>query len=94
MERTALAPGDGRARLESAVEMLRREWRGGCRAGNAFSAAEASVRRLRDVAASEQIAREFTGVLASLDAYRGLPVDRRPAKLKITSDALSSAPGR
>jgi ATP-dependent DNA helicase RecG len=86
--RTALAPGDGRARLETVVEMLRREWRGGCRAGNAFNAADASVRRLREVAASEQIARDLGDVIANLDQYRVLPEDRRPEKLTEIATAI------
>jgi ATP-dependent DNA helicase RecG len=80
-EPPALAPGDGRARLETAVELLRREWRDGCRAGMAFETAAGSVRRLQAIAASEQMATDFAAVVADLEAYPSMPQDRRPAKL-------------
>ena len=87
-ERTVLAPGDGRARLEMAVVLLRREWRDGCRAGMAFDTAAGSVRRLHEVAASEQIARDLAAVIADLDAYRSLPPDHRPTKLTEIATAI------
>ena len=76
-----LPPGEARARLESAIELLRREWRDGCRAGMAYQTALGSVRRLQAIAASEQIAGDLASVLTELDAYQTLPADRRPAAL-------------
>ena len=65
-EMTSLAPGDARSRLEMAVELLRREWRDGCPAGMAYQTALGSVRRLRPVAASEQIADDLSRVIDDL----------------------------
>ena len=69
---TTLAPGDARSRLEMAVELLRREWRDGCPAGMAYQTALGSVRRLRPVAASEQIADDLSRIIEDLDAYTTL----------------------
>src|SRR5687767_11889457 len=87
-ERTGLAPGDGRARLEMAVEYLRREWRDGCRAGMTFDTAYGSVGRLREFAATEQIARDLGDVIAGMDAYRLLPPELRPARLTEIATAI------
>ena len=78
---TAFAPGDARARLEIAVDLLRREWRDGCPAGMAYQTALGSVRRLRGVAASEQVAGDLAVVIANLEAYGTLPPEHRPAAL-------------
>ena len=80
-EMTSLAPGDARSRLEMAVELLRREWRDGCLAGMAYQTALGSVRRLRPVAASEQIADDLSRVIDGLEAYNTFPLERRPAAL-------------
>ena len=71
-----------------AVAFLRDEWRDGFRGGTSFNTAAASVRRLHELAASEQVASDFAAVLADLDAYRSLPQDRRPAKLTEIASAL------
>jgi hypothetical protein len=86
---TTLAPGDARSRLEMAVELLRREWRDGCPAGMAYQTALGSVRRLRPVAASEQIADDLSRVINELEAYATLPPDRRPAALTTIADAIT-----
>jgi NACalpha-BTF3-like transcription factor len=65
----SLPAGDGRARLETAVELLRREWRDGCRAGIAYRTTLGSVRRLRQIAASEQIAGDLARLIADLEAF-------------------------
>jgi ATP-dependent DNA helicase RecG len=77
----SLAPGDARARLENAVDLLRREWRGGFRAGNAYRTVLGSVRRLGQIAASEQTASDLSAVIADLEAYSALPAEARPAAL-------------
>src|SRR5215216_5663103 len=64
-----------------AVELLRREWRDGCPAGMAYQTAAGSVRRLRPIAASEQIAADLSRLIDDLDAYTTLPRERRPAAL-------------
>src|SRR5688572_18805924 len=87
-DNAALAPGDARSRLEMAVELLRREWRDGCPAGMAYQTALGSVRRLRPVAASEQIADDLRRVIDDLDAYTTLPRDRRPAALMEIATAI------
>src|SRR5688572_15012123 len=87
-EMTTLAPGDARSRLEMAVELLRREWRDGCPAGMAYRTALGSVRRLRPVAASEQIAGDLSRVIEDLDAYTTLPPERRPAALTEIATAI------
>ena len=83
-----LSAGDGRARLETAVELLRREWRGGCHAGMAFETAAGSVGRLRELAASEQMVSDFAAVMADIAAYRSLPQDARPARLAEIAAAI------
>src|SRR5215211_8845921 len=87
-EMTTLAPGDARSRLEMAVELLRREWRDGCPAGMAYQTALGSVRRLRPVAATEQIADDLSRVIDDLDGYMALPPDRRPAALTEIAAAI------
>ena len=100
---TTLAPGDARSRLEMAVELLRREWRDGCPAGMAYQTAVGSVRRLRPAAASEQIADDLGHIIDDLDAYTGLPPERRQAALTKIAAAIKrlipevaklEAPGR
>src|SRR5688572_10655302 len=87
-EMTTLAPGAARSRLEMAVELLRREWRDGCPAGMAYQTALGSVRRLRPVAASEQIADDLSRVINDLDAYAAIPRERRPAALMEIAAAI------
>src|SRR5829696_5197997 len=87
-EITTLSPGDARSRLEMAVELLRREWRDGCPAGMAYQTALGSVRRLRPVAATEQIADDLRRVIDDLDAYMTLPPERRPAALTEIAAAI------
>ncbi|MCC6315901.1 MAG: ATP-dependent DNA helicase RecG [Thermomicrobiales bacterium] len=71
----APAPGDP---VERALEWLRREWRGGCAAGMAFSTARAQTTRLRSLAATHQAGAALDEVEARLDAYRRLdPAARR-----------------
>ncbi len=76
-----LPSGEVRARLELAVELLRREWRDGCPAGMSYRTALGSVRRLQGLAASEQVAKDLANVLTDLDGYQTLPADQRPAVL-------------
>ena len=83
-----LASGDARSRLETAVELLRREWRDGCPAGMAYQTAVGSVRRLLAAAASEQIADDMSRVIGDLDAYVTLPRERRPAALTEIAAAI------
>ena len=81
-------PDEARARVETAVENLRREWKDGCRGGNSYQAALGSVRRLREFAVSEQIATDLAAVIADLERYRALPPERRQDALKRIADAL------
>ena len=67
---------------------MRREWRDGCPAGMAYQTALGSVRRLRPVAASEQIADDLRRVIDDLDAYTTLPPERRPAALTEIATAI------
>ena len=85
---TTLSPGEARSRLEMAVELLRREWRAGCPAGMAYQTALGSVRRLRPVAATGQIADDLRHVIDDLDAYTTLPAERRPAALTEIAGAI------
>jgi ATP-dependent DNA helicase RecG len=87
-EMTTLSTGDARSRLEMAVELLRREWRDGCPAGMAYQTALGSVRRLRPVAATEQIADDLRRVIDDLDGYMALPPERRPAALTEIAAAI------
>ena len=64
-----------------AVDLLRREWRAGCPAGMAYQTALGSVRRLRGVAASEQVAGELAALIAELEEYGALQPQLRPAAL-------------
>jgi ATP-dependent DNA helicase RecG len=77
----AVAVSDARARLETAVDLLRREWRDGCRAGMPYRTALGSVRRLREVAVSEQLAADLASLVADLEAYAALGREERPAAL-------------
>ena len=85
---TARAPGDARSRLEMAIQLLRREWSDGCPAGMAYQSAAGSVRRLRPIAASEQIADDLSRLIEDLDAYTTLPRERRPAALTEIATAI------
>src|SRR5687768_1895560 len=87
-EMTTFAPGDARSRLEMAVDLLRREWRDGCPAGMAYQTALGSVRRLRPVASSEQIADDLSRVIDDLDAYTALSPEHRPAALTKIATAI------
>jgi ATP-dependent DNA helicase RecG len=80
--------GDARARLETAIELLRREWRDGCRAGISYRTVVGSVRRLGPLAASEQTAADLAKVIADLEAYEALPREARPAALTAIATAI------
>ena len=54
----------------------------------AYQTALGSVRRLRPVAASEQIADDLSRVIDELDAYTTLPLERRPAALTEIATAI------
>lgn len=84
----AMPPDEAYARLETAVEYLRREWREGCRAGNSYQTALGSVRRLRQVAANAQFSAELATLIENLESYRRLPVGHRRAALAAISDAI------
>jgi ATP-dependent DNA helicase RecG len=79
---------DARGRLNAAVELLRREWRDGFRAGMPYRAALGSVRRLRGTAANERVEAELASVIAALEAYEGFSVPRRREALKSIADRL------
>jgi ATP-dependent DNA helicase RecG len=79
---------DARARVDTAVEFLRREWRDGCRAGNMYQGALGSVRRLRELAVSSQTAADLAAVTADLEAYAALPVERRRDALQHIAASL------
>ncbi|MBW3633390.1 MAG: ATP-dependent DNA helicase RecG [Chloroflexi bacterium] len=64
-----------------AIDLLRREWRDGFPAGMAYQTALGSVRRLRGIAASEQVASDLAAVIAELEAYGTLSPQHRPAAL-------------
>lgn len=78
---------DARERVETAVEMLRREWRDGCNARNAYQAALQSVRRL-GAALPPAEAAELGAIVRDLERYGGLPVDQRRAILAGIADRL------
>jgi ATP-dependent DNA helicase RecG len=82
------SPGEARERLTGAVDLLRREWRGGCKAGMAYHTALGSVRRLQRFAASEQVASDLSKVIADLDAYKTLSIDGRRVALPAIASAL------
>ena len=78
---------DARERVETAVEMLRREWRDGCNARNAYQAALQSVRRLGASLPPAEAA-ELGAIVRDLERYGGLPVDQRRAILAGIADRL------
>ncbi|MFN8594264.1 MAG: ATP-dependent DNA helicase RecG [Thermomicrobiales bacterium] len=88
LDQDRVASDDARARLDTAVENLRREWRAGCRAGNSYQAALGSVRRLRGNATSEQLAADLAAVVAALEHYPSLSPDQRQEALKHIAAAL------
>ncbi len=53
-----------------------------------FDTAYGSVGRLREFAATEQIARDLGDVIAGMDAYRSLPPELRPARLTEIATAI------
>ncbi len=87
-ERGALVPGDARARLDNSLDLLRREWRDGCPAGNAYAMALGNVRRLRHLATSEQMASDLGAVIAELERYPSLDLEPRRAALTTTAAAV------
>jgi ATP-dependent DNA helicase RecG len=87
-ELAALAPGDIRARLENSVDLLRREWRDGCRASNSYATALGILKRVRHLAASEQAATDLESVIAVLESYPSLDLDQRRAALTTTAAAV------
>jgi ATP-dependent DNA helicase RecG len=78
---------DARERVETAVEMLRREWRDGCNARNAYQAALQSVRRLGSSLPPAEAA-ELRTIVVDLEQYNGLTVEQRRAALAGIADRL------
>ena len=54
--RPIVMPGEARERLDLAIDLLRREWRGGFEAGMQYRTALGSVRRLRGLAPTDHAA--------------------------------------
>ena len=77
--RPIVLPGEARERLDLAIDLLRREWRGGFEAGMQYRTALGSVRRLRGLAPTDQAAESLKNVIADLEAYGDLPRERRDA---------------
>ncbi|MFT4040459.1 MAG: hypothetical protein QM692_19925, partial [Thermomicrobiales bacterium] len=78
---------EARERIDSAVEALRREWRGGFQAGNPYRAAVQSLRRLGS-ALPEAAAGELAAIVAEMDAYTGLTVEQRKPALSGLAERL------
>src|SRR3712207_4938695 len=88
---SSTAASNGRDDLvESALEALRREWRAGCNGRMVRSLATASVKRLRERAATQQSAEALAEVEARLTAYRTLPRERRKDELTQIANALNA----
>ncbi|MCC7024375.1 MAG: ATP-dependent DNA helicase RecG [Thermomicrobiales bacterium] len=73
--------GDARAKFEMAVVLLRGEWRAGFPAGIGYRTVLGNARRLRGIAASEQLAADLSALIADLEAYEGMTVPQRQAAL-------------
>ncbi|MCA9879891.1 MAG: ATP-dependent DNA helicase RecG, partial [Thermomicrobiales bacterium] len=85
--------GEARERIETAVEMLRREWRDGCHARNPYHAAMQSVRRV-GAALPPAEAAELRGVVQDLEAYAGMSPEQRRARLAGIADRLKRLAAR
>jgi ATP-dependent DNA helicase RecG len=78
---------DARDRVETAVEMLRREWRDGCNARNGYQVALQSVRRLGStLPAAEAV--ELRAIVTDLERYGDLTIEQRRAALAGIADRL------
>jgi ATP-dependent DNA helicase RecG len=86
-ERGTLIVSDARERIETAVELLRREWRDGCNAGTTYQVALQSVRRLGGALPPAEAA-ELHGIVMDLEHYGGLTVEQRRAALAGIADRL------
>jgi ATP-dependent DNA helicase RecG len=86
-ERRIPEVNDARERIETAVEMLRREWRDGCKAGNGYQTAIQSVRRLGSALPPAE-ATELGSIVADLERYSELTIDERRATLARIADRL------
>jgi ATP-dependent DNA helicase RecG len=82
------APGEARARLENSVDLLRREWRDGCRAGMAYDMVLGNLRRLRQLVNNEQVAADLGRVIADLETYAALTPERRRSSLPGIAEAM------
>ncbi|MGH2561794.1 MAG: ATP-dependent DNA helicase RecG [Thermomicrobiales bacterium] len=76
--------------LEMAIESLRREWRAGCTGQMAWTMAAAKVKRLRELAVSQQAGDMIDEVDRRLTRYRALPVPERKQELTELAAALNA----
>ncbi len=76
--------------LDMAIESLRREWRAGCTGQMAWSMAAAKVKRLRELAASQQAGEMIEEIERRLHRYRALPIAERKQELTELAAALNA----
>jgi len=81
-------PGDARARLEISLDLLRREWRDGCPAGNTYGLALGHLRRLRQLATNEDLASELGSLVTELERYPSLGLEPRRAILTAAATSV------
>jgi len=86
-EHETSAANDARERIETAVELLRREWRDGCNARTTYQVALQSVRRLGGALPPAEAA-ELHAIVMDLEQYGGLTVEQRRATLAGIADRL------
>jgi len=85
---SSLAPGEARERLETAVDYLRGEWRGGFKGGNSYQTALQSLKRLHGLLPDTRLNEDLAQRVRELEAYATLPSEQRAASLRGTADGL------
>ena len=78
MQSNSGRPGDY---VEQALDALRREWRNGFNGRALEQMAAPMVRRLAELAPTQQTATELAGITTRFDAYHDMPIERRKEEL-------------
>lgn len=83
-----LSPGEARERLETAVDYLRGEWRGGFKGGNAYQTALQSLRRMQGLLPDRNLNDELSARVGELETYLTLATEQRAESLRGIANGL------